>query len=386
YMSASLCSPSRAGLLTGRYQERFGHDFNPGEAGTDTATFSLPSDMPTLAQYLRPLGYATGIVGKWHLGFLPDARPLARGFDEFFGFLGREHSYTRNKLTHEFEPIWRGDKEVTDTAYLTRSLAREAVSFIERHAAAPFFLYVPFNALHVPMQEDSATLSRAEGITPPRRRLYVSMLASMDDAVGEVLATLDRLKLANNTIVIFASDNGGPTTMTTASNLPFRGSKGTLWEGGIRVPFALRWPARLPGGTTYSNPVTSLDIAPTAVAAAGGDPTKLAFDGVDLLPFLTGQRGASVPHQRLFWRMGFRYAVREGRWKLLSASFPNKSQLYDLTADPGEKKSVRKPNAATAEAMESAFEEWNSGMQRPRGLLPGFLGRIQLWFRMRSAD
>lgn len=386
YMSASLCSPSRAGLLTGKYQQRFGHDFNPGEAGTDSASLAIPNDMPTLAQYLRPLGYATGMVGKWHLGFLPGARPLDRGFDEFYGFLGREHWYTRNKFTHDFEPLWRGTQQVTDTTYLTRAFAREAVSFIERHASAPFFLYVPFNAVHVPMQPDSSNMARLAAITNPRRRQYASMVLSMDLAVGEILNALDRLKLAKNTIVVFVSDNGGPTDMTTASNAPLRGAKGTLYEGGIRVPFAVRWPARLTAGTTYAKPITALDIAPTAVAAAGGDPATAGFDGVDLLPFVTGQRGDVLPHQRLFWRMGFKYAVREGQWKLVSSNFPRKPQLFDLTADAAESKSVRYGNAAKAKEMEAAYKEWNTAMQRPRGLLPGFLGMIQQWFRTRSSD
>ncbi|MBV6521186.1 MAG: Arylsulfatase [Gemmatimonadaceae bacterium] len=385
YMSASLCSPSRAGLLTGRYQQRFGHDFNPGEAGTDSAGLSLPADMPTLAHFLRSSGYATGLIGKWHLGSGSGARPLDKGFDEFYGFLGREHWYTRNRFTQEFEPLWRDRTEVKDTAYLTRQFAREAVSFIERHAKRPFFLYVPFNAVHVPMQPDPATDGRVARISNPRRRQYSSMLLSMDDAVGEILAALDRLKLTTQTIVVFASDNGGPTEMTTARNAPFRGAKGTLYEGGIRVPFAMRWPARLAAGTVYRHPITALDIAPTALAAAG-DTARRAFDGVNLIPFLTGQRGDAPPHARLFWRMGFKYAVREGNWKLLATNFPRKAQLFDLTTDPAESRSVRWDHAAKATEMERAYAEWNRGMRRPNGLLPGYLGMIQQWLRVKYAD
>jgi arylsulfatase A-like enzyme len=382
YMSASLCSPSRAGMLTGRYQERFGHDYNPGEAGTDSADFALPSAMPTLAQLLKGRGYATAMVGKWHLGSRPDARPLARGFDEFFGFLGKEHAYARNQSTQAYDPLWRGDREVTDTAYLTRAFAREATSFIERHPSAPFFLYVPFNAVHVPMQEDPATMARTAGISSVARRQYVSMLASMDDAVGELLATLDRLKLANNTIVIFVSDNGGPTARTTASNAPLRGSKGTLFEGGIRVPFGIRWPARVPAGRTYTQPVIALDVAPTVLAAAGGDLATTPFDGVDLMPFLSGARGSAPPHERLFWRIGHHFAVREGKWKLLSTSVVRRAKLYDLSVDPGESRPTRAKHPDVGDRMEKAYKTWNAGMQRTRGLLPGVFGMIQQSYRL----
>ncbi|MFN8571822.1 MAG: sulfatase-like hydrolase/transferase [Gemmatimonadaceae bacterium] len=387
YVSASLCSPSRAGLLTGRYQERFGHDFNPGEFADDSATFGLPPEVPTLAERLKARGYATALIGKWHLGTRADSRPNIRGFDEFYGFLGREHWYARNRFTTAYEPVLRGQSPVTDTTYLTRALAREASAFIERNAARPFFLYLPFNAVHVPMQADSLTLPRVQGVRAAKRRTYASMVTSLDDAVGTVLATLERLKLTNNTLVVFLSDNGGPSDRTTASNAPLSGAKAMLFEGGIRVPFAMRWPARLPAGATYRSPVIALDIAPTAVAAAGGAAdAKVPFDGVDLTPFLTGQKGTAEPHARLFWRMGTRYAVREGNWKLVSDRLFGRSRLFDLTKDPGEHTSVEKSHRDVAKRLDAAYDEWNGSMQRAKVLLPGILGKFQQWYRYRKDD
>ncbi len=281
----------------------------------------------------------------------------------------------------------RGQSPVTDTTYLTRALAREASAFIERNAARPFFLYLPFNAVHVPMQEDPAAMARVQGIRAAKRRTYASMVTSLDDAVGEVLATLDRLKLANNTIVVFLSDNGGPIDRTTASNAPLSGAKATLFEGGIRVPFAIRWPARLPPGTTYDRPVMSVDVVPTVVAAAGAPPdANVPFDGVDLVPYLLGQKGSAAPHDRLFWRMGTRYAVREGNWKLVSDRLFGRSRLFDLSKDPAEHTSLERSHRDVAKRLEAAYETWSGSMQRAKVLLPGVLGKFQQWYRYRRDD
>jgi arylsulfatase B len=233
------------------------------------------------------------------------------------------------------------------------------------------------------MQEDPATAARVAGIADPRRRVYASMLLSMDDAVGEVLGALDRLKLAERTLVFFVSDNGGPTERTTARNTPLRGKKGELYEGGLRVPFAIRWPGHIEPGTVYRQPVSALDIAPTALAAAGATIAPGAFDGVDLVPFVTGQRGNLQPHERLYWRQGSRWAVREGRFKLVHGSLFGRSVLFDLEADVGETKRAQK-QGAVRKRLEAAYEAWNDQMARPRDQLPGILGTLQQWWRSKD--
>ncbi|MEW6211032.1 MAG: sulfatase-like hydrolase/transferase, partial [Acidobacteriota bacterium] len=284
YVSCPVCSPTRAGLMTGRYQQRFGHEFNPGPAAQAEEDFGLPLSEVTLAYRLKALGYATGMFGKWHIGYKPEMHPMRRGFDEFFGFLGGAHSYI-NPNERRANPILRGNEVISERSYLTEAFAREAVSFIERHHNESFFLYLPFNAVHAPMQATEKYRSRFASITDERRRTFAAMLSAMDDAVGQVLARLRELKLEENTLIFFISDNGGPTLQTTSRNDPLRGYKGQVLEGGIRIPFLIQWKGRVPAGKVYDRPVISLDIHPTALAAAGGKITgELKLDGRNLLP------------------------------------------------------------------------------------------------------
>ncbi len=358
YVSCPVCSPTRAGLLTGRYQQRFGHEFNPGPANQASGDFGLPLSETTLANRLKDLGYATGMVGKWHLGYRPEYLPLKRGFDEFFGFPGGAHSYLDWKdRGREGNPVMRGDTVVEENTYLTDAFAREAAAFIEKHRSRPFFLYVPFNAVHAPLEAIHKYQDRFAAISDPKRRTYAAMMSAMDDAIGAILGKLRQHNIEDDTLVFFVSDNGGPTVQTTSSNHPLRGYKGQVYEGGIHVPFLVQWKRRLPKGVVYDNPVIALDILPTAVAAAGGTPAA-NLDGVNLLPYLTGQNKAA-PHEALYWRFGPQWAVRKGDWKLLSAA-QGSAELYNLAEDLSEKSNLASSQPAKAKELQAAYDAWNA--------------------------
>ncbi len=363
YVSCPVCSPTRAGMATGRYQQRFGHEFNPGPAAAADDQFGLPLTETTLAARLKAEGYATGMFGKWHLGYRPEYHPQKRGFDEFFGFLGGAHSYV-DALGDRANPIMRGTQPVDEKEYTTNAFAREALSFIDRHQREPFFLYLPFNAVHAPLQGLQSYLARFSNIQDERRRTFAAMHACMDDAVGRVLKMLRDTKQEENTLIFFISDNGGPTLSTTSGNLPLRGFKGQVLEGGIRVPFMAQWKGRIPAGKVYDLPVISLDIHPTAVAAAGGKiPPGAKLDGVDLLPYLTGKNPAP-PHAKLYWRFGQQWAIRSGDWKLLHMS-EEQPELYDLAHDIGEKTNLASAKPEKAKELEAAYGDWNRQMIAP---------------------
>jgi arylsulfatase A-like enzyme len=364
YVSCPVCSPTRAGLLTGRYQQRFGHEFNPGPAAQADPQFGLPLTEVTLAERLKPSGYATGMVGKWHLGFQPEMQPPKRGFDEFFGFLGGAHAYLPG-AAGAAGPILRGAESVTETEYLTEAFAREAVAFIDRHQKDPFFLYLTFNAVHAPMQATEKYRARFDAIQDEKRRTFAAMLSALDDAVGSVLGKLRAANLEGNTLIFFVSDNGGPTPNTTSRNDPLRGTKGQVFEGGIRVPFLIQWKGRVPAGRVYDQPVIALDLHPTAVAAAGGPiPADAKLDGVNLLPYLTGDH-KNPPHDRLFWRFGPQSAVRLGDWKLVQQG-NGAAQLYNLAEDIGEKNDLAAREPDQLQALQAAYDAWNAQLAEPR--------------------
>ena len=369
YVSGPYCSPTRAGLLTGRYQQRFGHEFNAGGPGG-----GLPVDQVTLADRLSRAGYDTALVGKWHLGAKPEFHPLVRGFGTFFGFLGGNHSYLpRSAGAH---PILRDREPVAEQEYLTDAFAREAVTFLDRPHERPFFLYLAFNAVHTPMEADDARLARFAAIADPRRRTYAAMLTAMDDAIGRVRTTLRDRGLERDTLVFFFSDNGGPTMATTAingsSNAPLRGSKRQTLDGGIHVPFVVSWPGTLQPGR-YERPVIQLDVAPTALAAAGIPTEDAGFDGVDILPHLTG-RIAAEPHATLFWRFGAQMAIRRGDWKLVRWGPTEKldanetwPKLFHLAVDPGETRDLAAHEPARVAELEAAWGVWDATLPRPVG-------------------
>ena len=409
YVTASFCTPSRAGLLTGRNQTRFGHELNVvGRQNLDPA-IGLPLTEKTLADHLKARGYATGLVGKWHLGASDAFHPQRRGFDEFFGFLHEGHFYVpgppwtgvttwlrTNALplpaaarltqgdvtfsTHlktseprydDHNPILRGTQPVTESEYLTDALARESVAFIGRHRAEPFFLYLAFNAPHSPVQAPPKYLNRFAHIPDLHRRLFAAMVAGMDDAVGTVLAKLREEKLEEHTLIVFLSDNGGPTAELTSSNAPFSGGKGSFLEGGLRVPFLVQWRGQLPAGKTLAHPVSALDLAPTFLAATDSAlrTPHSALEGLNLLPHLRGE--APLLQRALFWRMGRQAAARDGDWKLLRTG-DQPWQLFNLATDPAEQTNLAATHPAEVERLAAAWAKWNQQNIPPLwGLPPG---------------
>jgi arylsulfatase A-like enzyme len=374
YVSSAMCSPSRAGLLTGRSQSRFGHDINwePDWPVDPNDQRGLPLAEKTMADHLKAAGYRTGIVGKWHLGEAAPFHPNRRGFDDFFGFIGGGHNYfcgdyrDQPPQNHYNTPLERnGEYQPVTPGYLTAVLGDEAAAFIHRNKEKPWLLYAAFNAPHTPMQATPELLERVKHIADERRRTYAAMVVGMDDAVGTILKQLQQDGLEECTLIFFLSDNGGPPEDNASSNGPLRGRKGQMWEGGIRVPFIAKWKGVLPAGKTYDRPVSSLDILPTALAAAGASSVaSQPLDGVDLMPYFTGKKSGD-PHARLFWRIAERdiWAVRSGDHKLVQQF--GKRGLYDLSSDVGESKNQYDQLPDVRDRLQKAHDEWSAALPKP---------------------
>lgn len=377
YVSGPYCSPTRAGLLTGRYQTRFGHEFNegPGEP------FGLSLKETTMAQRLKELGYATYAVGKWHLGAGPEHRPMKRGFDEFYGTVANTPYYHPPQFVDS--RIGPEAKRVEDPEfYTTRAYATRAVEIIEANKSRPFFLYMAWNAVHAPSQAPQSTLNRFKNAPTELRRDQAAITVEMDDGVGKILAKLRELKLEEHTLVFFFSDNGGPQPGVRTDNTPLKGFKSSTWEGGVRVPFLVQWKGKIPAGKTYGHPVIQLDIQPTALAAAGGTVKKeWNLDGVDLMPYLTG-KNKERPHETLYWRFGPQWAIRKGDWKLVQATeekllppvaLPKIEvgpvHLYDLAKDISEANDLAERHPEKVKELRAAWEAWNKELA-PASWLP----------------
>ena len=407
YVAGPNCSPSRAGLLTGRTPTRFGYEFNPIGARNEEPGIGLPSKEVTIAETLQDAGYTTGLIGKWHQGGGAEYHPFRHGFDEFFGFTHEGHYFVpppwkgvttmlrRKSLpdgskgrwegekrliysTHmksaepDYDannPIVRGGQPVVESEYLTDAFTREAVDFIDRHDDKPFFLYLAYNAVHSPLQGADKYMKKFAHIEDVHRRIFAAMLANMDDSVGAVMNQLRKSGLEENTLVFFLSDNGGPTRELTSSNLPLRGEKGQMYEGAIRVPYMVQWKGKIPAGEVYHQPVSSFDIYATAVANSAGVTVPEQVEGVDLLPFLKGE-DQGRPHETLYWRQGGKAAMRHGDWKIVRMgkrlqAGRAKWELYDLSKDISEQTNLAGVHPEILAELISRWNEMSSEMVDP---------------------
>jgi arylsulfatase A-like enzyme len=402
YVTAPFCAASRAALMTGRYQTRFGFEFNPIGAKNADPQIGLPADQKTVADYLRDAGYATALVGKWHLGGTAEYHPQRRGFDEFFGFLHEGHYYVpqpwigtttwlrRTALpdgsqgrwfspdgkviwsTHmghreppydADNPLLRSSQPIDEPTNLTDAFTREACRFIERQKSQPFFLHLAYNAVHSPLQADDVWLAKFKHIPDIQRRIFAAMLAHLDDGIGQVLAKLKETGVHENTLVVFLSDNGGPTKELTSSNAPLRGGKGDLWEGGVRIPFVISWPGKFRGGQTLDVPVISPDAVVTALTLAGARFDASKLDGRDLRPLLAGET-AAPPHETLYWRVGRKHALRHGDWKLIREG--RAWLLYNLAADLAETTDLADAHPDRVQDLSTLWDGWNAAQMEPR--------------------
>ena len=364
YVTAPQCSPSRAGLMSGRYQQRFGHESNAN------FPLMLMRGGCTIADPLRAAGYATGHFGKWHLGFsdLGSAPPEIRdGNDQM---LPTQHGFAESFGYPEYGKAARkgSDIEIAPHAYDDRVFARKAADFIARHRDAPWFAYVAFHAPHT-QHVDFGGYKASFPDAPKDRIGVVSVMAQQDAAVGILLAKLRELGLEENTLIFYISDNGGTRRskgetkhFTGSLNTPFSGDKGTALEGGIRVPFIVQWKGSLPAGRIYDRPVITLDVMPTALAVAkAAPPAGLPLDGVNLMPFLLGNRSGD-PHEVLFWRWHGEQAIRMGDFKLVHADGQKTWRLIDIAKDLEEERDLTKEHPDLAQAMHARFEKWNAAL------------------------
>jgi arylsulfatase A-like enzyme len=419
YISSPVCSPSRDGLITGRYQERFGHEFQPEvrylknmaeyygikmmpkfkpltpikelevPSTADRLRQGLPPSEITLAELLKKYDYATAIIGKWHLGAADFAKPCARGFDYQYGFyeaftlyspltdtsIQNTHVKREYMDEHEWETaagrkgncaILRNCSEcLQEDKYLTNSLTDEAINWIGQNQGSPFFLYLPYNAPHAPLQVPKSYYRQFANIKDPVKRTYAAMIKSLDDQVGRLLQYVDSLGIADNTIIFFLSDNGGAVYNGTTDNTPYRGGKLTNFEGGIKIPFMMEWKGHINPGTVYNYPVISLDIFATVASTIGIDlPTDRKYDGVDLVPYVNGQV-KTAPHQALYWRSEFNKAIRKGDWKLIVNEYDNTSQLYDLAIDSTEMNNLSMQKPEVVKQLTGDLDGWEQEMIKP---------------------
>jgi arylsulfatase A-like enzyme len=361
YVAATYCSPSRAALMTGRYPTRFGHEFN-----SISRQSGISPNETTMAERLKSLGYATCAIGKWHLGVKPEYRPTARGFDEFYGTLANTPFYHPTQFVDSRVSTEPTPRLKDPDFYTTDAYAERAVDWLGKQKDKPWFLYVPFNAQHAPLQAPQKYLDRFKNIKKENRRTFAAMMSAMDDAVGKILDKVREMGEEENTIVVFLADNGGPTKSTTSRNGPLRGFKSQTWEGGTRVPFAIQWKGHIPAGETYKNPVINMDILPTAIAAAGAeiDPAW-KLDGVNLLPYVTGENKGR-PHQTLYWRFGKQWAVRDGDWKLVGGNGGDlNGELYNLADDISESKNLASENPEKFKELKELYTAWDAEQAPP---------------------
>lgn len=383
YANHPFCGPTRAALLSGRYQHRFGFETNPAYDPSNPI-MGIDPMVKLFPRRLQQAGYVTGCVGKWHLGAAEAFHPNNRGFDYFYGFLGGGHDYFRIDLT---KPVKEGyqqaltsnDKPATFDGYLTTALSRDAASFVETNQHKPFFLYVAYNAPHAPLQAPAEDIARYDHLPDMKRRVYAAMVDVMDRGIGEIVTALEKHSLRDNTLIFFLSDNGGPQASKSkpgkwngSSNVPFRGGKGDLYEGGVHVPFIASWPAKLPAGQTFDAPVIAMDISRTAVAVAGAEAGEEGeMEGVDLIPFVTGDK-QGPPHKALYWRNSSNWSVlaADGT-KHLQEKDSSKPLLFRLGEDVAEENDLSGSHPDLAKKLMSMWNQWNAANEPCR--FPGYI-------------
>lgn len=382
YVTHPYCGPSRSGLITGRYQARFGMEINLTNSFYDMYN-GLPLTEQTFATRLQKSGYKTGVIGKWHLGGSDPFHPNNRGFDYFYGFLSGGHSYfPQNIRTHMplilektgkphysaneggYWPLTRNDKAGEFNEYLTTALSKDAAKFIE-NSEKPFCLYLAYNAPHLPLEAPKETIEKYSHIKDKKRRVYSAMVDELDQGVGIVIEALKKSGKYENTLIFFLSDNGGPRKNgeNFANNGNFREGKGSMYEGGCHVPFILHWPKGNLKTGEFEGLVSALDIAATSVALGNGDTSGNELEGVNLIPFLTGEKEGS-PHDALYWRMqdGVAWAVRTEESKLLKVNKKTATpELFDMQKDPFESNNIVTDEKKKRKEMANLWNEWNQG-------------------------
>lgn len=383
YVTHPYCGPSRAGLITGRYQARFGMEINPTYSPYDLH-MGLPLEEKTFAKRLQEVGYRTGVIGKWHLGAAPPYHPNNRGFNHFYGFLSGGHDYFPENVSSNrslindqgsprysenegcFLPLALNNNYGEFNEYLTTALSKNAADFVKKSDNNPFMLYLAYNAPHLPFQAPKETIEKYSHIKERSRRVYAAMIDEMDRGIGMVVEALKETGKLDNTIIFFLSDNGGVLNSKyvdgpIGSNYPFKSGKGSMYEGGSHVPFLVHWPKGIKSPKTFNGLVSALDIAATALSVGNANISEANLDGVDLTPFLTGEKSDS-PHDALFWRMdeGTSWSVRTGTSKFLLEGKKVEPELYDMIKDPYESLNVIKSNSKTRKALAELWNEWNA--------------------------